>query len=206
MEDWRRVIFTDEMSVKIGMERHSRDMVWHKEDEKLHSDCINYRKRPSGVGMMFWGAFRIDKMGPGLFFELEAGKQINSTVYQDQVLIGPLQDFWWEAFGDITEPIVLEDNAPPHKKVCIPVRKELGMVVHQHPPNSPDLNPIKNIWCHMKKIIARDYAHITSQSEMKRVVQQIWDNYPDGLWDGLIAIMPDRIQAAIDANGGSTSY
>ena len=59
VEDWKRVIFTDEMSVKIGMERHSRDMVWHKEGEAFHPDCINYQKRPSGVGMMFWGAFRI---------------------------------------------------------------------------------------------------------------------------------------------------
>ena len=52
VDDWRRVIFTDEMSIKVGMERHSRDMVWRKDDEKLHPDCINYRKRPSGVGMM----------------------------------------------------------------------------------------------------------------------------------------------------------
>ena len=76
------------------MERHSRDMVWHKDDEKLHPDCINYRKRPSGVDMMFWGTFRMGKMGPRFFFELEVGKHINSTVYRDQVLIGPLQDFY----------------------------------------------------------------------------------------------------------------
>ena len=88
-----RVIFIDEMSVKVGMERHSRDMIWRKNDEKLHPDCINYRKRHSGVGMMFWGAFRMGKMGPGFFFDLEAGKHINSTVYRDQVLTGPLQDF-----------------------------------------------------------------------------------------------------------------
>ena len=160
VEDWKRVIFTDEMSIKIGMERHSRDMVWYKEGEKFHPDCINYRKRLSGVGMMFWGAFRMGKMGPGMFFELEPGVHINSTVYRDQVLTGPLQDFWFEAYGDIEEPIVLEDNAPPHKKVCIPVREKLGMVCHQYLPNSPDLNPIENIWCHMKAVIAKDYSHI----------------------------------------------
>jgi len=111
--------------------------------------------------MMFWGAFRMGKMGPGLFFELEAGKHINSQAYCNQILMGLLQNFWFEAYGDMDEPFVLEDNAPPHKKVCIPVRKTLGMVCHQHPPNSPDLNPIENIWCHMKKVIARDYSRIT---------------------------------------------
>ena len=94
VENWKCIIFTDEMSIKIGMERHSRDMVWRKEGEKFHPDCINYRKRPSGVGMMFWGVFRIGKIGPGMFFELEPGVHINSTVYRDQVLTGPLQDFW----------------------------------------------------------------------------------------------------------------
>ena len=53
IEDWKCVIFTNEMSVKIGMARHSRDMIWRKEDEKLHADYINYRKKPSGTGMMF---------------------------------------------------------------------------------------------------------------------------------------------------------
>jgi hypothetical protein len=67
------------------------------------------------------------KMRPGVFFELEDGKKVNSTIYRDQILKGPLQEFWEESFGDVQEPIVMEDNAPPHKKVCIPVRQELGM-------------------------------------------------------------------------------
>ena len=92
---------------------------------------------------------------------------MNSIVYQNQILLGPLKDFWEEAFGDVQEPIVVEDNAPVHKKVCIPVRQELGIRCHQHPPNSPDLNPIENIWAHIKHIIAKEYSHITSIKEMK---------------------------------------
>jgi len=70
-------------------------------------------------------------------------------------------------------PIVMEDNAPPHKKVYISVREELGMKYHQHPPNSPDFNPIENIWVYMKNIISKKYAHITSQKVMKEVVISI---------------------------------
>ena len=66
---------------------------------------------------MFWGVFRKGRMGPGLFFDLEKGESINSMVYQDQILLGPLQQFWEESFGDITVLIVMEDNAPVHKKV-----------------------------------------------------------------------------------------
>ena len=42
IENWSRVIFTDEISVKIDMERHFRDLIWRKDDEKFHPDCINY--------------------------------------------------------------------------------------------------------------------------------------------------------------------
>src|SRR5579859_7666294 len=170
VDDWKAYIFTDEMSVKVGMERCTQDWVWRKADEEFHADCINYRKRPTGTGMMFWGAFRWGKMGPGVFFELEDGINVNSTVYRDQILLGPLKEFWEEAFGDVQEPIVVEDYAPVHKKVCIPFRKNLGMRCHQHPPNSLDLNPIENIWAHMKHRIAKEYSHITSVKEMKRVV------------------------------------
>jgi len=84
-------------------------------------------------------------MGPGMFFELEDGKKVNSTIYRDQILKGPLQEFWEESFGDLEVPIVMEDNAPSHKKVCISVREEFEMKCYQHPSNSPDLNPIETI-------------------------------------------------------------
>ena len=194
------------MSVKVGMQRSTRDWVWRKDDEEFHSDCIDYRKRATGTGMMFWGAFRWGKMGPGVFFELEHGKKVNSTIYRDQILTGPLQEFWEESFGEVAVPIVMEDNAPPHKKVCIPVRQELEMVCHQHPPNSPDLNPIENIWAHMKHIISKEYTHITSQKVMKEVVVSLWNDFGDHKWDHLVESMSERIQAVIKAKGGSTRF
>jgi transposase len=83
----------------------------------------------------------------------------------------------------VEQPIVMEDNSPPHKKVCIPIRQELGMKCHQHPPNSPDLNPIENIWAHMKHIISKEYTHITFQKVMRQVVVSIWNDFENHRWD-----------------------
>src|SRR5579871_3011700 len=115
-EQWRDVLFSDEMAIKLFMERCSKDYVWRTAEEKYHPNCINYGRRPKGVGLMFWGVFRNGKMGLGLFFDLEKGETVDSMVYRDQILLGPLQQFWEESFEDVTSPIVLEDNAPVHKK------------------------------------------------------------------------------------------
>jgi len=104
-EDWGKVLFSDEMSVKLFMERNSRDWVWRKEDEGFHPDCINYKKHPQGTGIMFWGVFRKGKMGPGTFFKLENGQKINSVIYRDQILLGPLKAFWKNHFKKLVSQL-----------------------------------------------------------------------------------------------------
>jgi transposase len=203
VEDWACVIFTDEMSIKIAMERLSVMWVWRKLDEKYHKDCVEPKKRSTG-GMMFWGVFQKGKMGPGLFCDLKGKEKISSTVYCDQVLLGPLKQFRNESLADISDPIVIEDGALVHKSVCKEAHKMLKWPEYCHPPNSPDLNPIENIWAWMKHQITRRYKYITSQKEMRRIVLEMWAEFKDTQWDGLIASMPERIKAVIKAKGGLT--
>jgi len=73
----------------------------------------------------------------------------------------------------------MEDNAPVHKKVCIPVRLELAMKCYQHPPNSPDLNPIENIWAYIKDRISKKFSYIISIKEMKCAVVFLWNDFGD---------------------------
>jgi transposase len=205
VDDFKRVIYTDETSFHVGMRRGSVDWIWRSADEEFHPDCIDYTKRPKN-GIMFWGAFRWGKMGPGLFFNVPKGEHINSKMYRDQVLAGPLNDFWTESFLDVADPLVMEDNAPVHKGVANTCRKELGMTIHPHPPNSPDLNPIENIWAWVKYRLAKDYPYITSEAQLREAVQKICDSIPNDYFNKFIESMPDRYAAVVKAHGGSTRY
>lgn len=74
---------------------------------------------------------------------------------------------------------MMEDGASVHKDVCKDAHKMLKWPQYCHPPNSPDLNPIENIWAWMKHQIARRYKYITSQKEMRRIVLKIWTEFKD---------------------------
>jgi len=155
---------------------------------------------------MFWDMFRKGRMGSGVFFDLEKREKMDSIIYRDQILLGSLQQFWEESFEDIKLPIIMKDNMLVHKKICIPARKTLSMMTLDWPPNSPDLNPIENIWSYMKEIIARNYAEVSSVQEMKTIVERIWNHFGDEEWDKLIESMSERMEAVIAVGGGSTRF
>jgi len=204
IEDWKRVIWTDESSFHIGMRRGSIDWIWRSPDEEFHPDCIDPKKRET-QGIMFWGAFRWGKRGPGIFFETEKGKHITAKVYCDQVINGPLYEFWAESFMDC-DPIVMEDNARVHKGVCIKTREDLGFICLPHPPNSPDLNPIEHIWQHIKHRLAKEHPYVTSAKELKDIIMCMWEEFGDDQFNHLVESMPRRIAAIIKAKGGSIKY
>ena len=79
-------------------------------------------------------------------------------------------------------------------------------MISQYLSNLFDLNLIENIWCYIKKKIAKDYAYIISEDEIMRMIKQIWDDYLDDFWDNLIFNILNRMQVMIDIKRESMSY
>ncbi len=62
LEDWKRVIWSDETSV-ILLHRRGGYRIWRKSNERFVRSCI--RERWKGCSeFMFWGCFTYDKKGP----------------------------------------------------------------------------------------------------------------------------------------------
>jgi hypothetical protein len=72
------------------------------------------------------------------------------------------------------------------------------------PPNSPDLNPIENLWAILKRRVAE--RRPLGLENLMNVIQEEWDNLPDEMIYNLTASFKERLEECIRRNGGHTGY
>ncbi len=79
-----------------------------------------------------------------------------------------------------------------------------GVTVLDWPANSPDLNPIENLWGIVKRKM-RD-TRPNNPDDLKSALKATWASITHEQCHRLIASMPRRIDAVIRAKGGPTKY
>ncbi len=72
------------------------------------------------------------------------------------------------------------------------------------PANSPDLNPIENLWGIVKRTMTDTRPN--NADDLKAAIKAIWASITPELCHRLIASMPRRADAVIHAKGGPTKY
>lgn len=72
------------------------------------------------------------------------------------------------------------------------------------PPQSPDLNPIEQVWDLLESKI--DKTQKTSEQGLWRAMQQAWSQISIQELRKYINTMPARCRAVISAKGGHTRY
>ncbi len=79
-----------------------------------------------------------------------------------------------------------------------------GVTVLDWPANSPDLNPIENLWGIVKRKM-RD-TRPNNADDLKAAIKVTWASITPEQCHRLITNMPRRIDAVIHAKGGPTKY
>ena len=171
---------------------------------------------------MVWACFTGERLGPLIVCE-EGG--IGADEYEEI-----LYDGLFSLIDDLLEPpedpetiqvandntfLFMQDNAPCHKATAIlEFLKENHVPIMDWPPQSPDLNPIENLWVQFKAIFHERFhtmfeypsKSLEARYRYGEVLQQVWYEIGQDLIDALIESMPRRVQAVIEAKGGWTKY
>ncbi|RPA98886.1 hypothetical protein L873DRAFT_1686154, partial [Choiromyces venosus 120613-1] len=104
---------------------------------------------------------------------------------------------------------LMEDNAPSHSShYTTREREKEGILKVDWPPNSPDFNPIEHIWTLMKSRIQRRRGaeRITTQTEMKSVLNEEWARITIEEIDKEIAKLPIIMSRCIAVNGSNNFH
>lgn len=205
LEDWSKVLWSDETWVKPG--RHTKTYVTRKPSEALLETCIMDRCQRK-IGWMFWGSFHSSTKGPIIFWEKDWGS-VNAESYQAHIV--PIVDGWIQLCKrENLNLIFMQDGAPAHgAKSTLEEFDDRGVSRLQWVPFSPDLNPIESVWLEMKHYLQLRYGDIdhSSYDRLREHVTEAWNiGISSEFLEGLIQSMPARMEAVITANGGHTRY
>lgn len=195
-EQWGRVLFSDESPYTIR--GSSRFRVWRGVNERyLPSATVATVKHSKKINV--WGCFAAGGVG-----HLHRISGIMDQQVYRQILIHHMVPSAKGLFpkGDW---VFQHDNDPKHTarsvKTYLANRRTK---VLPWPAQSPDLNPIENIWSWLEWKLQRRTCK--NEEELFELLQEQWQSISSELLRSLIDSMPARCQAVIDAKGYAIKY
>jgi hypothetical protein len=220
VEDWKRVIWSDESSMWVGVSPR-RQWVIRPPGERLNPKYVKKTFKDVHIKVMVWACFTGDRLGPLIVCD-DGG--IGADEYEDILFDGlfslidnilELPDDETIRVADDNTFLFMQDNA-----LCHEAHEVLDFLAQHHvpvmewPAQSPDLNPIENLWAALKEAFHKRFLELFSHPSKSlearyrygEVLQEVWYNQGMKLVNALVESMPKRVQAVLEANGGGTKY
>lgn len=200
VHNWNQVIWSDETKISI-FGSDGVKYVRRRPGEAFRPDCmIATMKQP--VSVMIWGC--MSRSSVGRIAVLDG--IINADRYIREVLETKLLQSAKDMFGDGGNFIFQQDGAPCHTaKKSMQWFRDNGVEVLSWPGNSPDLNPIENLWARLKKLVSA--IRPSNRQQLIEATINCWYRVisPAEL-EKLVDSMPRRCAAVVNSRGYPTKY
>jgi transposase len=202
IDQWKNVMFSDESSIsRIGS--FGRQYFYSdREHKRLEPHQVKETKQSGGGKIMVWGCMTYYGLGDLSWIPGKVNSEQYLNVLKDYVL----QSRDW--FGMDRETFVFQqDNASIHTaRIIKDYFSQQQLTILEWPANSPDLNPIENLWAIIKRRLDQFEYRPKTFDELWEQVQQVWEKI--GLEDiqSLYESLPNRIEQVLKRKGGYSKY
>ena len=193
--DWTNVIWSDETAISIIPNKYSK--VWvHKDDGPFIKKTFNNRLK-----LNVWGCII---KGYGLVVHIY-DKTMNGDKYIETLKLKLIPFIKKLHKNGKTNLIFQQDNATVHTSLkVVKFMSDKKIEVMFWPANSPDLNPIENVWHLLKNNIGKVF--ITNKEELTKLILKTARSLDIQIINNLVDSMDNRINKLFSNNFDSIRY
>jgi hypothetical protein len=166
-------------------------------------ECLKPTVKFGGGKIQVWGCFSY--YGQGSLFRIKGkmmGEKYRSILKHH---MAPHYKEMKQQHG--VNFIFQHDNDPKHtSRVAQNYLQNQQYEVLDWSSQSPDMNPIENLWQLVKKGLYDRIDRASSLDDLFELVKEEWEKIPLVEMQKLVHSMPRRCKAVLKSNGGSTKY
>lgn len=195
---WNNILFTDESKFEIfGAKKPPK--IWRNKNEAFSDKNVVKTIKHGGGSVMVWGCMAASGVGNLVFIESTMKKEDYLNILKTHVAPSV------HKLGLSQSWIFQQDNDPKHSSRIV---KEWLLYrtpkTLDHPPQSPDLNPIEHLWEHLDKKIRE--RRISCKDDLKIALQDEWSKISPDFTKTLVDSMPRRLSEVLKSKGKQTKY